>query len=52
MAEPDFRPSRYHLLSAPAYPIPVAHGPTRLPTLLRWPLAAAGPVLSMVLLHA
>ena len=30
----------------------MAHGLTRLPALLRWPLAAAGLVLSMALLHA
>jgi mannosyltransferase len=52
VGQPIFGPSRYHLFSAPAYLILVAHGLTRLPRLLRWPLAAAGLVLSMVLLHA
>jgi hypothetical protein len=52
VGQPIFGPSRYHLFSAPAYLVLVAHGLTRLPPLLRWPLAAAGLVLSMALLHA
>jgi 4-amino-4-deoxy-L-arabinose transferase-like glycosyltransferase len=52
IGRPIFGPSRYHLYSAPAYLILVAHGLTRLPPLLRWPLAAAGLALSMSLLHA
>ncbi len=52
VGQPIFGPSRYHLFSAPAYLILVAHGLSRLPTLLRWPLAVAGLVLSMALLHA
>ncbi len=51
IGQPIFGPSRYHLYSAPAYLILVAHGLTRLPPLLRWPLAAAGLALSMSLLH-
>jgi mannosyltransferase len=51
LGQPIFGPSRYHLYSAPAYLILVAHGLTRLPPLLRWPLAAAGLALSMSLLH-
>jgi mannosyltransferase len=52
MAQPVFGPSRYHLFSAPAYLILVAHGLVRLPPLLRWPIAAAGLALSLSLLHA
>jgi hypothetical protein len=52
VGQPIFGPSRYHLFSAPAYLILVAHGLTRLPPLLRWPLAIAGLALSMALLHA
>jgi hypothetical protein len=52
IGRPIFGPSRYHLFSAPAYLVLVAHGLTRLPPLLRWPLAAAGLALSMSLLHA
>jgi mannosyltransferase len=52
VGQPIFGPSRYHLYSAPAYLILVAHGLTRLTPLLRWPLAAAGLALSMSLLHA
>ena len=52
VGQPIFGPSRYHLFSAPAYLILVARGLTKLPALLRWPLAAAGLVLSMALLHA
>ena len=51
MAQPIFGPSRYHLFSAPAYLILVAHGLARLPPLLRWPIAAVGLALSMSLLH-
>jgi 4-amino-4-deoxy-L-arabinose transferase-like glycosyltransferase len=50
--QPIFGPSRYHLFCAPAYLVLVAHGSTRLPPLLRWPLAAAGLVLSISLLTA
>ena len=52
LGQPIFGPSRYHLFSAPAYLILLAHGLTKLPPLLRWPLAAAGLALSMALLHA
>lgn len=51
IGQPIFGPSRYHLFSAPAYLVLVAHGLTRLPPLLRWPLAAAGLALAMMLLH-
>jgi mannosyltransferase len=51
LGQPIFGPSRYHLFIAPAYLLLLAHGLTRLPSLLRWPLAAAGLALSLTLLH-
>lgn len=51
LSQPIFGPSRYHLFIAPAYLLLLAHGLTRLPSLLRWPLAAGGLFLSMTLLH-
>jgi mannosyltransferase len=51
VGQPIFGPSRYHLFSAPAYLILLARGLTKLPPLLRWPLAAAGLALSLSLLH-
>jgi 4-amino-4-deoxy-L-arabinose transferase-like glycosyltransferase len=50
-AQPIFGPARYHLFSAPAYLILVAHGLTRLPPLLRWPAATCGLILSLSLLR-
>ncbi len=52
LSQPIFGPSRYHLFIAPAYLLLLAYGLTRLPPLLRWPLAAAGLYLSLTLLHA
>jgi mannosyltransferase len=49
--QPIFGPSRYHLFSAPAYLILVAHGLARLHPSIRWPIAAAGLALSLSLLH-
>ncbi len=51
LAQPIFGPSRYHLFSAPAYLILVAHGVSRLPIWLRWPIAGIGLALSMSLLQ-
>jgi uncharacterized membrane protein len=51
LAQPIFGPARYHLFIAPAYLILVAHGLTRLPPLLRWPLAACGLMFSLSLLQ-
>jgi hypothetical protein len=51
LAQPIFGPARYHLYSAPAYLILVAHGLTRLPPLLRWPAAACGLIFSLLLLQ-
>jgi mannosyltransferase len=51
VAQPIFGPSRYHLFCAPAYLILVAHGLSRLPAWLRWPLAAIGLTLSLSLLQ-
>ncbi len=51
LGQPIFGPSRYHLFIAPAYLVLLAHGLTRLPPLLRPPLAAAGLALSVALLH-
>ena len=51
LAQPIFGPARYHLFSAPAYLILVAHGLTRLPPLLRWPAATCGLMLSLSLLQ-
>jgi hypothetical protein len=48
--EPIFGPPRYHLFIAPAYLILLAHGLCTLPVLLRWPLGAAGFLLSLSLL--
>jgi hypothetical protein len=47
--QPIFGPSRYHLFSAPAYLVLVAHGLARLPGAVRWPAAAAGFALSISL---
>jgi mannosyltransferase len=52
IGQPIFGPSRYHLFSAPAYLILVAHGLARLHRAIRWPVAAAGLALSLSLLHA
>ena len=50
--QPIFGPPRYHLFIAPAYLILLAHGLSKLPVLLRWPIAAAGFLLSLSLLSA
>jgi 4-amino-4-deoxy-L-arabinose transferase-like glycosyltransferase len=49
--QPIFGPPRYHLYSAPAYLILLAHGLAQLPRTVRWPLAALGLVLSILLLQ-
>ncbi len=51
LGRPIFGPSRYHLFSAPAYLILLAHGLARLPAWLRWPFAAVGLAFSLTLLH-
>jgi mannosyltransferase len=50
-AQPIFGPPRYHLFIAPAYLILLAHGLSRLPTAIRWPLVASALVLSLLLLQ-
>jgi 4-amino-4-deoxy-L-arabinose transferase-like glycosyltransferase len=50
--QPIFGPARYHLFVAPAYLILLAHGLAKLPSVIRWPAAAAGLVLSLRLIGA
>jgi hypothetical protein len=49
LSQPIFGPPRYHLFIAPAYLILLAHGLTRLPSVIRWPLLAGGAALSVSL---
>jgi mannosyltransferase len=51
LAQPIFGPPRYHLFIAPAYLILLAHGLSRLPAPIRWPLAFGAVVLSLSLLQ-
>jgi mannosyltransferase len=51
-ARPIFGPPRYHLFSAPAYLILLAHGLCKLPYPLRWALAAGAFYLSLSLLDS
>ena len=51
IGQPIFGPSRYHLFSAPAYLILLAHGLARLRPWLRWPMVILGLVLSLSLLQ-
>jgi mannosyltransferase len=51
LAQPIFGPPRYHLYIAPAYLILLAHGLSRLPTAIRWPLVATALGLSLFLLQ-
>jgi 4-amino-4-deoxy-L-arabinose transferase-like glycosyltransferase len=48
--QPIFGPPRYHLFIAPAYLILLAHGLSRLPMRVRWPLVAGSLALSLSLL--
>lgn len=52
LRDPIFGPSRYHLYSAPAFLILLAHGLAWLPGLVRWPIAAGALALSLSLWHS